>query len=62
MKSLSGIGDTVLAELKEELAIEEEKNVKRLSIKYLQRFIARRETIHRELAEEWKRKNGEEKK
>jgi len=55
----SGIGDTVLAELKEILEDCAKRNVKHLGIKYLQLDIARREAYHRAKAEEWKRKNRE---
>ncbi len=55
----SGIGDTVLAELKETLEDCDKRNVKHLGVKYLLLDIARREAFHRAKAEEWKRKERE---
>ena len=52
----SSIGDTVLAELKENLEDCVKRNVKTLGVKYLLLDIARREAFHRKKAEERKRK------
>ena len=57
----SGIGDTVLAELVKTLEDCAKRNAKHLGVKYLLLDIARREAFHRAKAEEWKRKNREEK-
>ena len=57
----SSIGDTVLAELKKDLEDCVKRNVKSLGVKYLLLDIARREAFHRKKAEEWKRKQREEK-
>ena len=54
----SGVGDTVLAELKENLEDCAKRNVKKLGVKYLLLDLARREAFHRAKAEEWKRKEG----
>ena len=54
----SSIGDTVLAELKENLEDCAKRNVRTLGVKYLLLDIARREAYHREKAEEWKRKEN----
>lgn len=56
-----GIGDAVLADLKENLEDCEKRNVKYLGIRYLLLDIARREDYHRNKAEEWKRKERKEK-